>query len=101
MGAREGIRHPQVAIGGQCPGKFGIVLFLARMEAGVFQHQIAAGCKLAHGLRRDRADTVPGKGDRGLEQASERLGHGFQRLAGINALGTAEMGEDDDLAAAP
>ncbi len=90
---------PDVAELGQFRDKGGIVLFLFRVEAGVFQAEDVAilhrGDRLGSGL----ADAIVSKSNRLLDHLRERRSDRLQRLLGVATLGPAEMREQDDLAA--
>ena len=50
----KGVVHIEIAIGGNCLDQFGVVLFLALPEPGVFQHGNVTGAQDADGLSNDR-----------------------------------------------
>ena len=101
MGGREGIVDIDIPEARHALGKFSVVRFFARMEAGVFEHQHRAGRRLVDGgLGSTYIDPVGGdKADRMAGLVGHRRTHLFEREFGIDlALGAAEMAEENDLA---
>ena len=75
------------------------VLFLAGMEAGVFEHQHVARLHRRDGLLGIWPDAILREGDRLAENFRDRGHDRRQRLALVAALGPAEMRKQDRLAA--
>ena len=99
VGGGEGVVDVDVAELGQRGDERGIVLLLARVEAGVFEQQDVAGLHRGdRGFGRG-ADAVLGEGDRPARRCARRGGDRLQRLLRVAALGPAEMREQDHLAA--
>jgi hypothetical protein len=97
--SREGVVDVDVAILCQLLGKTGIVLLLARVEAGVLEDEHVA---VLHTLDRFGGfitDAIVGKGDRPAELLAKGFGDRLQRLLRIAPFGPAEMRQDDRLAA--
>ncbi len=99
MRRRERVIDPQVAELGEFLDKRRIVLFLALVEAGVFQAQHVAVLHRRDRRRRDLADAILGESDRTLDHARQRRRDRLQRVLRIGSLRPAEMGQQDDLAA--
>ena len=76
-----------------------VVLFLFRMEAGVFQTENVAVAHGGDGCFCLRADAVVGEGNRLLKMARDFGGSRAQRVFGVAALWPAEMRQQDHLAA--
>ncbi len=81
---RGGERVVDVDVGepGQLLGHDGIVLLLAGVEPGVFEHQDLAGLQLGDGFLGDRADAVVGEEDVAGEQVAQGGADRAQRQAG-------------------
>ena len=100
MGGREGVVDIEVAELGELLDEGRVVLFLALVEAGVLQEQNVAVLHLGDGVGGDLADAVGREGDRALDDVGDRDGDRPQRIGLVRAaLGPAEMGEQNDLAA--
>ena len=100
MGGGEGVVDIDVAERGHRSDERRVVLFLALVEAGVFQQQHVAVGHLGDGGFRRRPDAIRSEGDRLAEMRRERGGDGLQRIGLVRpVLRAAEMGEQDDLAA--
>ena len=100
MGGGEGVVDIEVAELGELFDKRRIVLFLALMEAGVFQQQHVAVVHFGDCRRRRLADAVGAEGDRALDDVRDRSGDGLERIGRVRpALGAAEMRHENHLAA--
>ena len=100
MGGGEGVVDIEVAELGELFDKGRIVLFLALMEAGVFQQQHVAVVHFGDCVGGRLADAVGAEGDRALDDVRDRSGDGLERIGLVRAaLGPAEMREKNDLAA--
>ena len=100
MGGREGVVDIEIAERGERLDEFGVVLLLALVEAGVLEQQHVAVLQRRDRRGRDRADAVGGEGDRLARRSATRGGDRAQRIGRVRpALGPAEMGEQDHLAA--
>ena len=83
MGAvrgREGVVDIDIAELGQRADEVGIVLFLARVEAGVLQQRMSPGFMAATALLGRLADAVVGERDRPLEDVRDAAGDRLQRV---------------------
>ncbi len=79
MGSREGVVDVDIAVGGQCFGKGGVVLLFRLVETGVFEQQDIAIVHLGDGIGCRRADAVGGEEDGAIEallRPTERCGRG-------------------------
>ena len=98
MRGRESVIDEKVAVFRNLLDEGGIVLFLALVEAGVFEQRDVAVLHRGDDGRRRVADAIIGEGDLALEMLLQRRQHLTQRLLlDPLALGPAEMGEQDDL----
>ena len=96
---RERVVDPDVAELCQFRHEGRIVLLLFLVEAGVLQAEDVAILHRGDGLGSGLADAVVGEGDRLVDDLRQCGGDGLERILGVAALGPAEMGEQDDLAA--
>jgi hypothetical protein len=101
MRGGEGIVHIDIAKRRHALGEFDVVLFFARMKAGVLEHQHAARRGAIDRLLR-LGDVSPVSGDE-ADRVSGCVGNGrhhdLERKLGVHlAFGPAEMGEQDSLA---
>ena len=99
MRRRESVIDKDVAERRELFGEVLVVLFLAGMEAGIFQTKNVA---VLH--RGDRglgfgADAILGEGDGTLDDARHFGGDRPQRILRVRSLGAAQMREQDHLAA--
>ena len=100
MRGGEGVVDIDIAELGQCIDEGGIVLLLRFVEAGVLQQHDVAVLHRGDRLRRNLADAIGGEADRAAEVFGDGRGDGPQRIGFVRpALGPAEMGEQDHLAA--
>ncbi len=100
MGGGKGVVDIDVAEFGHLCDQRRIVLFLALVEAGVFQQQQIAVRHFGDRSGSLVADAILGEADRLANQSGHGFGHGLQGEIGVGrALGPAEMGQHDDLAA--
>ncbi len=98
---RERVIDIEVAERRQLLREAGVVLFLLRVEAQVFQQRHLAGVQCGDDARRLGADAVAGEMHRpAADRPAQRLDQGPQRLRRIGALRAAEMRHHDDLGAA-
>ena len=104
VGAAEGVVDVDVAEAGELFGEGGIVGLFFGMEAEVFEQEGLAGLEITGELGGDLADAVGGEGDvfvlvdDVVEEQAEAVDDGAE-AHGVDglALGTAEMGGEDDL----
>src|SRR4051794_17354074 len=99
MRRREGVVDPDVAELGQLRGERRIVLFFLWMEAGILQTKDVAVLHRSDRLLCGLADAVIRKRDRLADHLRQRRSDRFQRVLGIASLGSAEMRQQDHLAA--
>ena len=100
MGGGERVVHIDVAELGERVDMGGIVLLLALMEARVLEQKHVAVLHFRDRVLGRLADAVGREGDRPLDDVGDRGGDGPQRIGLVRAaLGPAEMGEQNDLAA--
>jgi hypothetical protein len=94
----KGIVDEKIAVCGQRPGEFGVVLLLALVKAGVFQKQDVALVHVGDRGRRPSADAVGREMDGAVEDCLRRACDGLERHVGDHgALGATEMREQDHL----
>ena len=96
---RECVVHPNVAELCKLGNEGGVVLFLARMKAGVFQAHDVAGLHRGNRARGRLADAVVGEPDRPFDDPCNLGGDRFERMLGVAPLRAPEMRQQDDLAA--
>ncbi len=100
VGGGEGVVDVEVAELGEAFDDRRVVLFLALVEAGVLEQQDVAVLHFGDGGGGDVADAVGRKADRTADDLGDGGGDGTQRILLVRAaLGTAEMREQDHLAA--
>jgi hypothetical protein len=97
---REGVVDIDVAKRGERLDDLWIVFLLALVKAGVLKQQDVAVLHLGDGVRGHLADAGGCKGNRALDDVGDRRRDRPQRIGLVRtALGPAEMGEQNDLAA--
>ncbi len=96
---RESVIDENVAQFGQRGDEFGVVLFLAGMEAGVFQADDVAGLHRGDRALGRFADAIVDEFDRALDDVRDLGGDRLERLLRIAPLGAAEMRQQDHLGA--
>ncbi len=100
VGGGEGVVDVKVAVLGERVGKGAVVLFLALVEAGVFEEQHGAVLERGDGLAGGVADAVLGERDGAADFLGERVGDRAERHLGVAlALRPAEVREEDHLGA--
>ena len=100
MGGGEGVIDVDVAKLGELGDMGRIVLLLALVEPGVLEQEHIAVLHFGDRIGSRLADAVGAEGDRPLDDVGYRRGDGLQRIGFVRfALGTAEMGKKNDLAA--
>ena len=95
----ECVVHPDVAELRKLGDEGRVVLFLARMKAGVLQAHDVAGLHRGYNALGRLAYAVLGESDRPFDDPCDFGGDRFQRMLGVTSLWTSEMREQDDLAA--
>ena len=100
VGGGEGVVDIDVAELGELVDMGRIVLLLALVKAGVLEQKHVAVLHFGDRVVGRLADAVGREGDRPLDDLGDRGGDGLERIGLIRAaLGPAEMGEKNDLAA--
>ncbi len=100
VGGGEGVVDIDVAELGEFVDMGRIVLLLALVKAGVLEEKHVAVLHFGDRIVGRLADAVGREGDRPLDDVGDRGGDGLERIGFIRAaLGPAEMGEKNDLAA--
>ena len=97
VGGGKGVIDIDVRQAGQGAGHLRVVVFLARVEAGVFQDQDFAGFEFGDGFLGDRADAIVGEEDVSAEHVPQGGGDGAEgHVRHRPALWAVEMADDDD-----
>src|SRR5215207_1589483 len=96
---REGVVDVDVAELRQRLRETAVVLLLAGVEAGVLEQKDIAFLHGRDGLGRRFADAILGEGHRAPEHVRKGCGDRLQGLLRVAPLRSAEMGQEDDLAA--
>src|SRR6266446_5564225 len=91
VGRREGIVDPDIAKRRKGVSEYGIVLFLAAVEPGIFETHDVAVLHGVHGSFGRRADAVLREPHRAVEDAGKRVGNGLEGVPGVALLRATEM----------
>ena len=104
VGGAEGVVDVEVAEGGELFGELGVICLFFGVEAEVFEKEGLAGFELGGELGGEFADAVGGEGyvfrrsEDVVEELAEAVDDGAERERRDGfALGTAEVGAEDDL----
>src|SRR5215470_9462332 len=99
VGGRKRIVDPDIAKRRKGLNEYRIVLFLAAVEPGIFEAHDVATFHRVHGSFGRRADTIFGEPDRAVEDAGKSVSNGPERVFEVALFRTAEMRQQDHLAA--